>query len=121
MATLTRRWKQVGFAVALLAVGVIAEYAYLATFPPDVLTPRRARAALAEHGYCESDAPIREFHGTFLIGDWDCDLENKHFYEKSGIHAGVFYYVKDTPVSTPFGEIASPFGRWKATRGCILD
>lgn len=109
-----RRW--LGVMVALVVIAVIAEYAYLVTFPPDVLTPRRARAALAEAQQGEPDAPISKENGIVTIGDWYFYPSIKACRAKTGgrhAECGTFYFVEDPPFSTPFGKIASPFGTWK--------
>jgi hypothetical protein len=102
MVKLTRRQKQIGFAVVVLLP--------LAVFLVDRVfggpTPEQARAALAEAGWCEPLAHTERHAELVRIGDCLCDLENRLFQTPRG--SGTFEYSWGLSSS-------APFGRWIAT------
>lgn len=93
MAKLSKRQKQIGFAVVVLLP--------LMAFVVDRLfggpSPEQARSALAESNLCAVDAPIEKRDGKLFIGDWE--VSGREFRGQWG--GGEFAYE-----SSPAG------GRW---------
>lgn len=92
MLTLTRRQKQIGFAVVTIIA--VAGIACLHTSPMSP-SPQQARAALSEAGLCSPNDPIIEQDGKTLIGDYTCNLQTgtwtvDHLRTGHGGSAGVF-------------------------------
>jgi hypothetical protein len=94
-------------------VFVLILVAYGVGIPPFGPTPWQARAALAESGLCNSDAPITWQNGELLIG---------HIR-----HRGCDFQVGELPTMESQGRFtyswdisfSSPFGYWKATKRTI--